>query len=183
MSFLDKVLNTATETQPTKEVSLGDILDGDPSFKSDDGSIVLRGKADIVRDDDGETLANLRMDLDDANFSPRWTLKIPADKWKDIRIVCDGNSLNLDTKPLSGNRYIMKRTLRGFRPSTVVEEKELVLREFETAREFLNWIESKDTDTIEALRQIYYDRWCFDTANQRDRMYYEMLEDEKKGRT
>ena len=77
----------------------------------------------------------------------------------------------------------MKRTLRGFKPATVIEESEIKLREFETTKEFMNWIENMNTDGVEALRQIYYDRWCFDTASQKDRMYYELLEEETKIRT
>lgn len=174
MKFIDDILHTATEQvkRQVEEVTMEKILDGDITFAEKDGTI---------QDAEGRVIAHLSMDLD-KDFSPRWKLRVPTDKWEHIQIVCDGNAMDLNTAPLSDGRYIVRRTLRGFQPTTVVEETELELPEFETTKEFLNWIESQTTDTIEALRQIYYDRWNFDTASQRDRMYYELLEEEKKGR-
>ena len=173
MSWFDDLLKTATEKQGPKEITMGKILDGDVTFSDNDGGI---------RDDDGNLVGDIQMRLLDDTLSPVWRLKIPENRWNKIDIVCDGNALDITTEPMSDDRYKVKRTLRGFKPTTVVEESELELREFGATKEFVNWIETLGTDEIEALRQIYYDRWCFDTASQRDRMYYELLEEEKKGR-
>ncbi len=175
MRFFDDLLRTATEQKKLgpKEISVGKILDGDVTFANTHGEI---------QDENGRLLGKLRMDISDS-LEPIWRLKIPASKWDRVDIICDGNALDLDTQSIGNDRYIVKRTVRGFKPMAVVVESELELRKFEATKDFVNWIEGLDTDMVEALRQIYYDRWCFETANQRDRMYYELLEEEKKGRT
>ena len=175
MKFFDELLRTATEQKKPvpKEITMGKILDGDITFSDKDGG---------VRDEHGRLLGKLSMDIS-GDLEPIWRLKIPASKWDRVDIICDGNALDVDTKSIGNDRYIVKRTVRGFKPVAVVVEDELELRKFGATKDFVNWIEGLDTDMVEALRQIYYDRWCFDTANQRDRMYYELLEEEKKGRT
>ena len=133
-------------------------------------------------DDEGTNVGRISMDLSTEDFAPKWRLRIPADRWSNTEVVSDGNSVDVLTTPMPDGRYKVKYTRRGFKPAMIVEEEELKLREFATTREFIDWIESQSTDTVEALRQIYYDRWNFDTGNQSDRMYYELLDEEKKGR-
>jgi hypothetical protein len=166
-------LTNAFDDDP-KELSIGNILDGEISFEN--------GGKGVIEDNAEEKIAQLEMDLSADDFSPSWRLMIPAERWEQVEIVCDGNALDVDTEPMPDGRYKVKRTIRGFRPMTVVEESVLELPTFATTREFIAWIETLDTDAIEALRQIYYDRWNFNTASQRDRMYFTLLDEEKQGR-
>lgn len=163
MNWLDDVLkdNPIAEGEP-EEITLAVLMDG------------------VIKASTGEEIAELKMNL--STTATKWQLKIPAHQWENIVIICDGNALEVNTEPMSDSRYKVKRTLRGLKPTTVVKESELELREFESTKDFMNWIEGLDNDTIEALRQMYFDQWNFSTASQRDRMYYELLEEEKKGR-
>ena len=139
---------------------------------------------DRVTSADGELLAIPDMDWDSgkASFDLKYRLRVQAKNWDRTDIVCDGNALDVTTTPLPDGRYIVKRTLRGYEPTQIVEETELTVFEHATTKDFMKWVETCDADTIEAFRQIYYDRWCFDTASQKDRMYYDILEEEKKGK-
>ena len=121
-------------------------------------------------------------DIDPTTFEASYRLVIDHRMWDQVEIVCDGKASEVDTAHIDGDRYRVKRRLHGFRPATVDEEHTIELREFQTTKEFIAWIETLDDDAVEALRQIYYDRWCFDSASQKDRRYYDILEEEKQGR-
>ena len=139
---------------------------------------------DTVTSADGEVIAEASMDWDTANtsFDLKYRLRVQAKSWDRTDIVCDGNALDVTTTPLPDGRYTVKRILRGYEPAQIVEETEVSLYDHASTKDFIKWVETCDADTIEAFRQIYYDRWCFDTASHKDKMYYEILEEEKKGK-
>ena len=182
LKWLDDILHKDPEAGPTaheeEEISLEKIIDGIGVLHPDsDNNLAVDKKGNKV----GHVTVEIGVD-NGTNFALQYKLRIPEETWERTKIVCDGNAVEVSTQLASDGRYIVKRTLRGFKPTTVVEESEIKLREFSSTKEFMNWIENIDTDGVEALRQIYYDRWCFDTASQKDRMYYELLEEEKQGR-
>lgn len=130
--------------------------------------------------DDGTVLARAsKVLIDPKTFDMRWRLTIPEDVWDYVEVICDGKALELTTSPMSDGRYKVTRTVRGYRP-TVIEDEEVIfeLRDFSTTKEFIRWMENLTPDSMEAYRQIYYDRWCFDSASHKDRTYYELLEEE-----
>jgi hypothetical protein len=178
LKWLDDILHHPEDgpTEPEEDISMESIIDGVGVISSTD-----KGTA---RNKNGDVVAQVEVELSSGttDFELHYKLRIPKETWERTTIVCDGNAVEVATELAPNGRYIVKRTLRGFKPTKVVEESEIKLREFSTIKEFMNWIENMDTDGVEALRQIYYDRWCFDTASQKDRMYYELLEEEKKGR-
>ena len=165
---------------------LNDVLDGQqpgPTTPAPPPKAHAVGQngGDIVVD--GKKLGELReTNIDPHTFEVKYRLTIHPEMWKHVEVVCDGNATEVQTEPLGDGRYRVKRRLAGYKPSMVDREDTIELREFESTKDFINWIETLSTDDVEALRQIYYDRWTFDTANQKDRMYYELLEEEKKGR-
>ena len=187
MKFLDDLLagdHPGPTTPPrdpdrseihVEEVSISSVASGDLDFGNSGGAI---------KDSQGQTVATIKPGFTDPNdFSISVRLVIPKSVWDRVEVVCDGNAVDVETEPAADGRYKVKRTLRGYKPAVFKKEETIELREFETTKQFIEWIETLDTDAVEALRQIYYDRWNFDTASQRDRMYYELLEEEKKGRS
>lgn len=173
MKWLDNLLTPISEREALEHVPVPDLekLGGiDPP--------------DRVTSADGELLATTDTDWDTSqtDFDLKYRLRVQAKSWDRTDIVCDGNALDVTTTPLSDGRYTVKRILRGYAPTTIVEETEVSLYEHASIKDFMKWVEKQDYDTIEAFRQIYYDRWCFDTASHRDKTYYEILEDEKKGK-
>jgi hypothetical protein len=132
---------------------------------------------------DGTTLAKIEVASTDPNdFSIRWRLRIPSDIWESLDVICDGKAVELTTAPLSDNRYKISKTVRGYTPSVVDEEEILELRTFPRTKHFLLWVDSLTPEAVEAYRQIYFDRWCFDTASHKDRMYFELLDEELKSK-
>lgn len=173
MKWLDKMLTPISEQEALEHVPVPDLekLGGiDPP--------------DRVTSADGELLATTDTEWDTSrgDFDLKYRLRIQAKSWDRTDIVCDGNALDVATTPLPDGRYMVKRILRGYAPAQIVEETEVSLFDHASTKDFVKWVEKQDFDTIEAFRQIYYDRWCFDTANQRDRTFYEILEEEKKGK-
>ena len=182
MKFLDKLLGedpprTTTPAPPPRdepeEITVGHLLDGELNFGNKEGKL---------EDQHGRIVAKVEPVIDPNTFNAKLRLIVPPGQWEDVEVVCAGNATSVETEPLGDGRYRVKRKLRGFRPAMMDSEETIELREFETTKQFIEWIEGLDTDSVEALRQIYYDRWNFDTASQKDRMYYELLEEEKKGR-
>jgi hypothetical protein len=177
LKWLDDILYPPEDGTPAPEaedISLEDTIDNiGISSNTDKGT---------VHSKDGSVVAQIDAELASGatDFELNFRLRVPKETWERTTIVCDGNAVEVATELAPNGRYIVKRTLRGFKPTKVVEESEIKLREFSTIKEFMNWIENMDNDGVEALRQIYYDRWCFDTASQKDRMYYELLEEEKQ---
>jgi len=112
----------------------------------------------------------------------KWKIKIPGDVWDKIEFECEGNAVEVTTSPLPDDRYKVEKVVRGFKPDLVREEESITLKKFDNMKEFMKWAEKLDTDTLEAYRQIYYDRWCFHTGNEDDQMHYRLLEDEKNTR-
>lgn len=174
IDLIDRFLPKDDEGTPKKKlVSLLRIMDGDVEWPGKSGEVIL---------DDGTQIATVHTDLDPKVFSAKLRLVIPAEQYQNLEVMCDGNALEITTEQLPDGRYIMRRKLRGYVPSIMEDEGTIELPEFDTTKDFLEWVEKQSTDMVEALRQIYYDRWNFDTGNQRDRMYYELLDEEKKGR-
>lgn len=174
-NWFEKLL-TPIDSQPHEDVSVKEIMDS--------LSVVGSNNNGTFRNSYDEPIGIVEEDIDHTNmdFTLVYRIRVPAESWNSTDIVCDGNAMDVTTSPLPDGRYKVKRTLRGYKPTTIVEESEISLQEHASTKDFVNWIETQDLDTIEALRQIYYDRWCFDTANQKDRMYYEILEEEKQGK-
>ena len=156
------------EEEPTgvEEISLAEVFDGAKLGQTVDSA-------------DGTTLAKVELaSTDPTDFSIRWRLRIPSDIWKSLDVICDGKAVELTTAPLSDNRYKISKTVRGYTPSVVDEEEILELRTFPKTKHFLLWVDSLTPESVEAYRQIYFDRWCFDTASHKDRMYFELLDEE-----
>jgi len=153
--------------EPTgvEEFVLNELTDASSSVTvtSADGTVLAKSEIATVNTD---------------NFDIRWRLRIPADVWEYLVLVCDGKSIELTTTPLSDNRYKISKTVRGYTLNVVEEEEILELREFPSTRVFLVWVEQLTPEQVEAYRQIYFDRWCFDTASHKDRMYFELLDEE-----
>ena len=173
MDWLDKLLTPVDKQAELEHVAVPDLekLGGiDPP--------------DRVTSATGELLAipDTNWDAGKTSFDLKYRLRVQAETWDRTDIVCDGNALDVSTTPLPDGRYTVKRILRGYEPVQIVEETEVHVYDHATTKDFMKWVEKQDFDTIEAFRQIYYDRWCFDTASHRDKMYYEILEEEKKGK-
>ncbi len=177
LKWLDDLLHKPGDRQTIEfkeDISLEEVIDSiGISSNTENG---------IVHDKNGSVVARVDAELNASatDFELHYKLRVPEETWERTKIVCDGNAVEVSTELAPDGRYIVKRTLRGFKPATVIEESEIKLREFASTKEFMNYYENLDNDGVEALRQIYYDRWCFDTASQKDRMYYELLEEEKQ---
>lgn len=175
LKWLDELLDSGgPKPEPEDEdISLEKITDMGITPSSDKGA---------VWDKNGKLVANVDSEIraGQEDYEMAYKLRVPVDAWERTTVVCDGNAVEIATELAPNGRYIVKRTLRGFKPTMVVEESEIKLRDFETIREFMEWIATQDDDVIEAMRQIYYDQWCFDTGSRKDKMYYELLEEEKK---
>lgn len=135
-----------------------------------------------IHDARGRRVAKTSSVIDPTTFQTSIRLVIDTLMWPVVDVVCDGNAVEVITKPLGDGRYSVKRTVRGYKPATFEREDTLELREFDTTKQFIEWIESLSTDDVEALRQIYYDQWNFEDNSQKNHMYYELLEEEKSGR-
>lgn len=174
MKWFDKLLRPADEQAELEHISVSDTLD--LTDISPANSVVTNSAGDNV------AVAEIDWDVEAGSFDLKYRLRIVPEAWDKTDIVCDGNAMDLTTEPLPDGRYKVKKTLRGYVPATVIEENEVSVHDHASTKDFVNWVEKQDYDTIEAYRQIYYDRWCFDSASQKDRMYYEILEEEKKGK-
>jgi len=137
--------------------------------------------ADIVLED-GTHVASAKRDIDPNDFSPRLRIMVPVEHYSKIEVVCDGNALDIHTETMPDGRYRMKRKLRGYTPAITEDEQTVEVKEFDSTKAFMEWIEKLPKDMVEAYRQIYYDRWNFGNGNQKDRIYYELLDEEYKGR-
>ena len=172
MKLFEDILGTKVD-EDAEEVKLGEIIDGELNFGDESGT---------VRDKSARPVAKLKTDLNPGSMDITHRLVIPVDMWDKVEVVCDGNAVEVTTEPAGEGRYRVKRKLRSYKPAVVENEETIELREFETTKQFIEWIESLGTDEVEALRQIYYDRWNFESNDTKTRMYYELLEEEKKGR-
>lgn len=136
-----------------------------------------------VRNDSGEIMATAEVgDAFDAKGNLEYRLTIKERFWNNVTISCEGNAVEVETEPLSDGRYRVRKTVRAYKPAYVSEEETIELPKCESMKDFMSHVESLPTDMVKALRQIYYDKWNFDTGSTRDRMYYELLDEELKGR-
>lgn len=134
-------------------------------------------------DADGNVVANIEHGITDAaTFEINVRLVINKDIWDRVEVVCEGNALDVDTSPMSDGRYKVRKRVNGYKPAVLDEEYVIELRKFDSTKDFWTWVETLDTDDIRALRQIYYDRWNFDSGDEKDRMYYALLDEELQGR-
>jgi hypothetical protein len=172
MEWFDNLINPKPEPEEAEvtEVSLTEIL----------GAANLEAGISCDGKKIGSISSDIHTDPNTFDLSMFYRLKVAADQWENTTVVCDGNALDITIGTLPDGRYSVKRTVRAYRPATYVEDTVWELKEFETTKDFINYVENLDNDGVEILRQIYYDRWCFDTANQKDRMYFDLLEEEKK---
>jgi hypothetical protein len=83
---------------------------------------------------------------------------------------------------MSDGRYKVRKRVNGYKPAILDEEYVIELRKFDSTKDFWAWVETLDTDDIRAFRQIYYDKWNFDSGDEKDRMYYVLLDEELQGR-
>lgn len=173
MKWFDDMLDEGVKSVPVEGIEFQQVEDGDLVFAGKDGTIRNKG---------AEKVADLKVDLDANSMNVKYRLRVPNDKWDELEVVCTGNAMDVSTEPLSDGRYRVKRRLRGYKPAVVDEETILELPTFDSIKDFSAWVETLDTDAVEALRQIYYDRWNFEHGDIKDRLYYELLEEEKKGR-
>lgn len=173
VKWFDDILLVVDPHAETTEISISDLLGGGNGL---DATIVNDGNTV------GEISSDMITDPNTLDFSMRYRLKIAAEHWENTEVVCEGNALDITIGTAGENRYKVTRTVRAFRPAAFVEETEWELTEFNTTKEFVNYVNNLDNDGVEILRQIYYDRWCFDSSSQKDRRYYDILEEEKKER-
>ncbi len=132
---------------------------------------------------EGELVAKAEAgDHDPGSFELNIRLVVPASMWHRVEVICEGNALDVDTSPMPCGRYNVRKRVNGYRPAVLDQEYVIELRKFDSTKEFMAWVETLDSDEIRALRQIYYDRWNFDSGDQKDRMYYALLEEELQGR-
>ena len=83
---------------------------------------------------------------------------------------------------MDDGRYKVTKRVNGYKPAVLDEEYVIELPKYKTAKEFMAWVETLDVDDVRAFRQIYYDRWNFDSGDEKDRMYYALLDEELQGR-
>jgi hypothetical protein len=136
-----------------------------------------------VKNSEGDVVAKAHAgDPDPGSFELNIRLVVPASMWHRVEVICEGNALDVDTSPMSDGRYKVRKRVNGYKPAILDEEYVIELRKFNSTKEFMAWIETLDTDDIRALLQIYYDKWNFDSGDEKDRMYYALLEEELQGR-
>jgi len=170
-NWFEKLLTPVGERDEIENIPIKPILEFDTS---NEGPVTNGAGVTIAKTETG-------WDETSSDFDLRYRLRIHPDSWERIEVICDGNAMDVATALLPNGRYKVTRTLRGLKPTTVIEDSEVGLYDHASTKDFIKWVEKQDYDTIEAYRQIYYDRWCFDSGNRKDRMYYEILEEEKKG--
>lgn len=178
--FIDKLL---------KELDESDKSSSHPEFtvlKWNSEDVPLTGNSmstsGHLKGEDGTKLACFEKDINASTFEPRVRLMVPAETFGNLEVTCDGNALEIHTETNGDGRYTVKRKLRGFKPAIMEDEFEVKLPEIESTKEFIAWIEKLPKDMVEAYRQIYFDKWNFDTGNSKDKIYYELLDEEYKGR-
>jgi hypothetical protein len=116
------------------------------------------------------------------SWKVRYRISVQSSAWEDIEVVCDGNSTEVITEPMSDGKYKVRRKQHGYRP-TIIELEDIVeLQTFESTEQFVEWVETLSTDDVEAYRQIYYDLWTFDNNSVQNHTYHQILEEEKSGR-
>ena len=136
----------------------------------------------IIRD--GKTIASATVQSMDPNTFEvaKWKLSIPAEFWDKVEIECVGNAIEVTTTPLPNDRYKVEKVVRGYTPGHAKKEEVIEMQDFESMKDFVAWAEGLNPDDLEAYRQIYYDRWNFETGDENARMYFQLLEDEKRTR-
>jgi hypothetical protein len=136
-----------------------------------------------LTDREGNPVADIEPGFTDGDtFEINVRLVIKKDIWERVEVVCEGNALDVDTSPMPDGRYKVRKRVNGYKPAVLDEEYVIELQKFNSAKEFMAWVETLDTDDIRALRQIYYDKWNFDSGDDKDRLYYALLDDELQGR-
>jgi len=168
---------------------LDDLLDPDEDNPSESEpetispSNALYGEDKDYIDKNGNIVATIEAgSLDPMTLDTKYRLVIPVEYWAVTDVICDGNAVEVTTEKLSDSRYKVKKAVRGYSPMVVEQEETLEPKYFDSVREFYDWMEKLSPDLIDAYHQIYYDRWCFDTANKKDQIYYQLLEDAKNSR-
>jgi len=93
-----------------------------------------------------------------------------------------GNSQQITVEPNEEGSYKVKRTVTRFVPAQVTEEMNFTVYEGNDIMDFVDWLRNITDDELEAARQIYYDRWNFQSGNELHKSYYEAADMEKKKR-
>ena len=110
------------------------------------------------------------------------TIIVEKDQQNEILIEVR-DSQQISTEPTEEGAYKVKRTVTRFVPAQVTEEMNFVVYEGKDIMEFVDWLRKLTDDELEAARQIYYDRWNFQSGNELHKSYYEAADMEKKKRT
>jgi len=132
---------------------------------------------------EGEPVATIEPGfVDRETFEINVRLVVKRDIWDRVEVVCEGNAIDVDTSPMDDGRYKVTKRVNGYKPAVLDEEYVIELPKYKTAKEFMAWVETLDVDDVRAFRQIYYDRWNFDSGDEKDRMYYALLDEELQGR-
>jgi len=92
------------------------------------------------------------------------------------------DSQQITVEPDEEGSYKVKRTVTRFVPAQVTEEMNFSVYEGKDIMEFVDWLRKLSDDELEAARQIYYDRWNFQSGNELHKSYYEASDLEKKKR-
>lgn len=93
------------------------------------------------------------------------------------------DSQQISVEPDEDGSYKVKRTVTRFVPAQVTEEMNFTVYEGKDIMEFVDWLRKLTDDELEAARQIYYDRWNFQSGNELHKSYYEAADMENKKRT
>lgn len=136
-----------------------------------------------IESNDGTPVEPVEYLIDPNTFRPVVRITIPEEKFEDSVIICAANAVEIHTEPMPDGRYKVKRRLRGYKPTIVEDESVIEFKQFGSKKEFIKWMEELPTkDAVDVYRQIYFDRWNFDTGSSEDRFCYELLDEEFKGR-
>ena len=163
-----------TPAPPPRRVQVG-VPDGDGIAFGDEGG--------TIRDTDATPIGQVKVHTNPATFEAEIRLVISPEHWDRIEVVCAGNALDVDVEPLGEDRYKIERMVNGYKPATFKESEEFTLPQFESTKDFMQWIETLPKDMLSALKQIYFDRWNFGTGDRKDNIYYELVDEELQGRT
>ena len=115
-------------------------------------------------------------------FNDDKTITVEKEYQQEILIEVK-DSQQISAEPTEEGTYKVKRTVTRFVPAQVTEEMNFVVYEGKDVMEFVDWLRKLTDDELEAARQIYYDRWNFQSGNALHKSFYEASDLEKKKRT
>ena len=129
-----------------------------------------RGEKMVIKDGDGNGVAVLAL----IDGVPHLVIN---DQLRPV-VHSSRTETDMDVEPNGDDRYEVKSKRWMYKPTQEDTSEEFELPEFETTREFMEWLEDKDRRTKEIVRQIYTHRWTFETGTKRDHSFLTIVEEE-----